>query len=87
VLGEKWIEDNYRNYGWYIITIDGNDMKQIMRAIDEAKEVRGKPTLIIARTVPGKGVKFMENDYHWHGKPPVGKEVTEALDDLGKEVN
>ncbi|OIP06120.1 hypothetical protein AUK41_03285 [Candidatus Berkelbacteria bacterium CG2_30_43_20] len=84
VLGEKWIEDNYRNYGWYIITIDGNDMKQIMRAIDEAKEVRGKPTLIIARTVPGKGVKFMENDYHWHGKPPVGKEVTEALDDLGK---
>lgn len=84
VLGEKWIEENYRNYGWYIITIDGNDMKQITRAIDEAKEVTGKPTLIIARTVPGKGVKFMENDYHWHGKPPQGKEVTEALDELAK---
>lgn len=84
VLPEPWAEDNYRNFGWYVISINGNDMKQVIRAIDEAKQVRGKPVLIFANTTPGKGVSFMEDDYHWHGKPPKGEEVTKALEDLYK---
>ena len=85
VLCEKeWIPKNYLNYGWHIIEIDGNDMEEIIKAIDETKKHHGKPVMIVAKTIPGKGVSFMEGDYTWHGKPPKDKEVQEALRDLYK---
>lgn len=86
ILPEAWAKQNYQNYGWYIIDIRGNNMKQIMGAIDLAKnppaESKGKPIMIFARTTPGKGVSFMEDNYTWHGKPPQGEETVKALREL-----
>lgn len=85
VLSEKnWIPENYHNYGWQVIEIDGNNITEIVGAIDETNKQRSKPVMIVAKTIPGKGVSFMEGDYHWHGKPPKDKEVPEALNDLYK---
>lgn len=85
VLSEKdWVLKNYLNYGWQVIEIDGNDMAKVVGTIDEAKNFHSKPVLIVAKTTPGKGVSFMENDFHWHGKPPKNKEVPGALADLYK---
>lgn len=88
VLAENWIPENYRNYGWNIIEINGNNMEEIIEAIDKALRLaslpQGKPVLIVAKTIPGKGVSFMEGDFRWHGKPPKGDEVEGALKDLAK---
>lgn len=72
-------------FGWNVITIDGHDMNQIIEACNEAKENKGKPTVIIAHTVKGKGVSFMENSYVWHAKVPSQQELVNALHELGEE--
>ncbi|MFC1477764.1 hypothetical protein ACFL6L_04790, partial [candidate division KSB1 bacterium] len=77
-LGEK-----YRAFGWNVITIDGHDLKEILDAFAEAGKMKGKPTVIIANTVMGKGVDFMENDHGWHGKPPSPGQGNDALKQLG----
>jgi transketolase len=82
ILAENWVPNNYKNYGWHVIEINGNNVLEIIKAIDEAKKVKGKPTLIFAKTTPGKGVSFMENNYLWHGEPPKGEQVTQALKEL-----
>lgn len=85
VLAEDWLEQNYQNYGWEVKAVDGNNMKEIVRALDwTLRPGQNKPRLIVAKTMPGKGVSFMEGDYTWHGKPPKGEEVTKALEDLYK---
>jgi transketolase len=76
-LAAKW-----RAFNWHVIEIDGNDFASIDRAAEEAKTVFEKPTVILARTIPGKGVDFMERDYHWHGKPPNPEEGKKALAEL-----
>ncbi len=68
----------YESFNWHVIDIDGNDMKEIVDAISQAKEIKDKPVIIIARTIPGKGVSFMEGDYRWHGMPPGLKDVSGA---------
>jgi transketolase len=71
-------------FGWNTFEIDGNNLGQILAAIDRAKETKGRPTMIVARTVKGKGVPFMENEAMWHGTPPNDEEyrlAMEALDD------
>jgi transketolase len=72
----------YESFNWHAIDVDGNDIQAFIVAIKEAQSVEDKPTIIIAHTVPGKGVSFMENDYKWHGKPPTPEEAEKALEEL-----
>ncbi|MGH7714366.1 MAG: transketolase [Vulcanimicrobiaceae bacterium] len=72
----------YRAFNWNVIECDGNDVTDFLGAVERAKDSDGKPCVIIAKTVPGKGVDFMENDYHWHGKPPSPEEARMALREL-----
>jgi len=76
------IEDRWRAFGWYVIRIDGHDFKQILDAFDKAEKVKGKPTVIIADTIKGKGVSFMENNPKFHGMAPNKKEMKIALKEL-----
>lgn len=76
------LKEKYESFNWNAIEIDGNDIKSFIEAVEKAKLVTDKPTIIIAKTVPGKGVSFMENDYHWHGKPPNKEEAAKALSEL-----
>ncbi|MFC1728989.1 transketolase [candidate division KSB1 bacterium] len=83
VMNVQPLDEKYRAFGWHTITIDGHDMKQILDAFAEARTVKDRPTVIIANTVMGKGVKEMENDFRWHGKPPSPEQGRSALNELG----
>lgn len=72
----------YEAFNWHVIEIDGHNIEEIVAAFDEAKAIFEKPTLILAHTIPGKGVSFMENKYEWHGKPPNQEEAEKALKEL-----
>lgn len=72
----------YETFGWNVVETDGNNIRGFIDAINFAKSVRQKPTCIIAHTIPGKGVDFMENDFTWHGKPPNDEEAKKALGEL-----
>lgn len=76
-LKAKW-----EAFGWHVIEIDGNNMETIIDACAMARAVVSQPVVIIAHTIPGKGVDFMEYDYHWHGKPPDHKQEMIALKEL-----
>ena len=76
------LADKYEAFGWHVLEIDGHNLEQIIDATNEAKAIYEKPTLIIAHTIPGKGVSFMERDYRWHGKPPSPEEAEQALEEL-----
>lgn len=76
-LKEKW-----ESFGWHVIEIDGNDIETIIDATAMARSIVERPVMIIAHTVPGKGVDFMEYDFHWHGIPPNEQQAKEALHDL-----
>ncbi len=76
-IPEKWLA-----FGWNVIQIDGHDMKKNLQAIDEAETLEGKPTVIVAKTVKGKGVSFMEGEVDWHGKAPNQEQAEEALAEL-----
>lgn len=69
-------------FGWHVLEIDGNDIEAVIDACQMAKAIENKPTMIVAHTVPGKGVDFMEYDFHWHGKPPDAKQAKKALHEL-----
>ena len=77
------IVDKFKAFGWNVIEIDGHDFDQIFAALDMAKETVGKPTMIIAKTIKGKGVSFMENQAGWHGAAPSDSDLERALLDLG----
>jgi transketolase len=76
------LREKYEAFGWHVLEIDGHNFEQIAGAIEEAKAIFEKPTIIIAHTVPGKGVEFMERKFEWHGKPPNPEEAKEALNQL-----
>lgn len=78
-LGEK-----FRSFGFEVINIDGHDMNQIINALNKAKTIKEKPTVIIAKTIKGKGVSFMENEAGWHGKAPNEEEYNLAINELQK---
>jgi transketolase len=69
-------------FGWHVIEIDGNNIEAIIDACIMARAIVEKPVMIIAYTVPGKGVSFMEYDFHWHGAPPNHKQAKDALHQL-----
>jgi len=74
--------NKYITFGWHVIEIDGHDIGEIARAFEEAKTIFEKPTLIMAHTIPGKGVAEFERKYEWHGKPPNREEANMALKEL-----
>jgi len=76
-LAAKW-----RAFNWHVIEVDGHDFTALYQAFNQAKAIFEKPTVIIAHTIPGKGVKEFERDFHWHGKPPNKEEAVMALKEL-----
>ena len=82
VMSSYPIDEKFKNFGFQVINIDGHNIKEIIDAFDVAKNVKGKPTCIIAKTVKGKGVSFMENKVEWHGKAPSEEEYKIAMEEL-----
>lgn len=78
--------DKYASFGWNVIEIDGHDLNEVDKAYEKAKETKGKPTVIIAKTVKGKGVSFMENLAEWHGKTPSQELVEKALAEIDATI-
>ena len=74
--------DKYRAFNWEVFECDGNDIGAFIEVAERAKAIKGKPQVIIANTVPGKGVTYMEGDYTWHGKPPNKEQADAALAEL-----
>jgi len=82
VMNLEPVVEKWRAFGWYALEIDGHDMPKIISAYEEAKKVKGKPTIIIAHTVKGKGVSFMENVCDFHGRAPTPEELERAMKEL-----
>ncbi|MCG1666717.1 MAG: transketolase [Thermoplasmata archaeon] len=82
ILKLEPIEDKFRAFNWEVFTVDGHDVEQILRAIGMAKEKNGKPKIIVANTVKGKGVSFMENTHEFHGKAPNKDQFEKAISEL-----
>ena len=76
-LAAKW-----RSFGWHTIEVNGHDLEELLAAFEEAKITKGQPTAIVAHTIKGKGVSFMENNPDFHGKVPNAEELKQALDEL-----
>lgn len=85
VMNSNPIDEKFKSFGFETIIIDGNNIQDILNAFESAKSVKGKPTCIIAKTVKGKGVPFMENKVEWHGKAPNEEEYEKAMMILEKE--
>ena len=76
------VADKWRAFGWHVVEIDGHDMEAIVESLENAKSFKGMPTIIIAHTIKGKGVSFMENVVDWHGKAPCKEEAVQALEEI-----
>lgn len=76
----------FKAFGWHVIEINGHNFKDLLRAFKEAEEFKGKPTVIIANTVKGKGISFMEGNVGFHGKPPNEEEFKQSLEELGGDA-
>ena len=76
------LADKWKAFGWHVLEIDGHNMSAIVDAVDEARAIFEKPSVIIAHTIPGKGVDFMEYDYKWHGNPPNKDQGANAMAEL-----
>ena len=85
VMSSYPIDEKFRRFGFQIINIDGHDIEEIMKAFEVAKNIKGKPTCIIAKTIKGKGVSFMENKVEWHGKAPNEEQYKTAIKELKGE--
>ena len=83
VMKVEPLEDKYRSFGWEVRRIDGHNMEQVVEALESAKSQQGKPIVLLADTVKGKGVSFMENIAGWHGKVPNREEMAKGLNELG----
>jgi transketolase len=76
------LRGKWESFGWHVLEIDGNDIDAVIDACAMARSITEQPVMIIAYTVPGKGVDFMEGDFHWHGMPPNHEQAVEALKEL-----
>lgn len=83
IMNIEPVDEKFKAFGWHVISIDGHDFEEIFNAIDEAKKVEGKPTIIMAKTIKGKGVSYMEDQVGWHGKAPSKEEAEKAMEELG----
>ena len=82
ILDLEPVVDKWTSFGWPVLEVDGHDIAQIDKAFDQAEAIRGKPVCILAHTVKGKGVSFMENDPEWHGKAPKPAEAVRGIREL-----
>jgi len=82
VMPLESLKDKWDAFGWHVLEVNGNDIDAFIDACAMARAVQEKPTMIIAHTIPGKGVDFMENDFHWHGMPPNREQAKKALHEL-----
>jgi transketolase len=76
------LRGKWEAFGWHVLEIDGNDVEAVIDACTMAKAIVEKPVVILAHTIPGKGVDFMEYDFHWHGAPPNHEQAVKALKEL-----
>ncbi len=76
------LRGKWEAFGWHVLEIDGHNIESIIDATSQARAISNRPTVIIAHTIPGKGVDFMEYNYKWHGMPPNAEQAKEALEDL-----
>lgn len=76
------LKEKYKAFNWEVLEVDGNNIRAFVDKVREARAITEKPTVIIAYTIPGMGVDFMEKDFHWHGKPPNKEEAKKALAEL-----
>ena len=84
IIGPTPLDEKFESFGFHVIKAEGHDFDSLKEAFDEARTVKGKPTVIIAKTVKGKGVSFMENNLAWHGAAPNDEQYKQAMDELGK---
>ena len=82
VMNLEPLSDKWRAFGWHVINVDGNDFTQVLSAIESAKKLSNQPKMIIAHTIKGKGVSYMENNVDFHGKAPNEQETKQALKEL-----
>ena len=82
VLSPNPIDAKFAAFGWHVQVIDGHDFAQIADAVKAAKAETGKPSVIVAKTVKGKGVSYMENQAGWHGSAPNAEQVAQAMEEL-----
>jgi len=82
VMNPLPIDEKFKAFGWNVINIDGHNYEEIYNAVLEAQKVKEKPTVIVAKTIKGKGVSFMENDPLWHGSPPKQEQYEKAIKEL-----
>lgn len=87
VMNSEPIDEKFRAFGWNVITINAHDYDDILDAVEEAKATKGKPTVIIAKSVKGKGVSFMENNPAWHGAAPKKEEFEKAIAELDAVID
>ena len=80
------IDEKFRSFGFEVFTVDGNNIDELIAVFEKVKTVKGKPTAIVAKTVKGKGVSFMENQVGWHGKAPKEEEYNQAMEELNSNV-
>lgn len=86
VMNVEPVNKKFEAFGWNVLKIDGHDFNQIFDALEKSKAIKDKPTLIIAKTVKGKGVSFMENQANWHGTAPNAEQAQKAFAELGGEL-
>ena len=82
ILDLEPVTDKLKSFGWPVLEVNGHDIAQVDKALDQAEATRGAPTFIVAHTVKGKGVSFMENDPEWHGKAPKPEEAVRAIREI-----
>lgn len=86
VMSAEPIADKFRAFRWNVLEIDGHDFNAIIDAVEKAKSTKDKPTMIVCKTVKGKGVSFMENQVGWHGTAPSAEQCEQALKEIGGEM-
>ena len=87
VMSSYPIDEKFEKFGFEVITIDGHNIEKIIEALEKAKTIKEKPTCIIAKTIKGKGVSFMENQVGWHGKAPNDEQYNQAIKELQENID
>ncbi|MGB6895233.1 MAG: transketolase [Dehalococcoidia bacterium] len=82
IMRQDPLDEKFRSFGWHVLEVDGHDLQQLIEALQGARSAQGRPTVIIAKTVKGKGVSFMENNNRFHGRAPTPEEAERALAEL-----
>ena len=83
VISPEPFASKFESFGWNVLDVNGHDFNELRNAFEQAKQVKDKPTMIIAHTIKGKGVSYMENNYAWHGAAPNKEQYEQAMKELG----